>query len=63
MWEETPAIKELKPRSFWFTLESQQNRPQEDCQKEDCQSVTKDKHHPQVTGGIKLGSNATDFGL
>lgn len=27
------------------------------------QSVTKNKYHPQVTGGIKLGSNAIDFGL
>lgn len=34
MWEETPAIKELKPRSFWLTLEHQWRRPQEACQEE-----------------------------
>lgn len=34
MWEETPAIKEPKLRSFLLTLGQKRGKPREACQKE-----------------------------
>lgn len=68
MWEETPAIKEPKLRSFFAYTGTQAGQTTGGLSEGGpipLQLLTlseKTKDHPQVTGGIKLGSNAIDVG-